>query len=136
MRQRARRSRRAARPSSASGGSSIMLSPTAWRRQAIGSSLSPACRRANGGACGPRMRSSGCTRSSSEGSRRKPCCRPQTRSEEHTSELQSLTNLVCRLLLEKKKKQTNKKKLKDRAQPIRAADEGGGSYCPHGLATP
>src|SRR5215213_11696054 len=27
------------------------------------------------------------------------------RSEEHTSELQSLTNLVCRLLLEKKKNQ-------------------------------
>src|ERR1019366_658855 len=27
------------------------------------------------------------------------------RSEEHTSELQSLTNLVCRLLLEKKNKQ-------------------------------
>src|SRR5438093_12115254 len=32
------------------------------------------------------------------------------RSEEHTSELQSLTNLVCRLLLEKKKKKKNKKK--------------------------
>src|SRR5438046_5188451 len=30
------------------------------------------------------------------------------RSEEHTSELQSLTNLVCRLLLEKKKKTQNK----------------------------
>src|SRR5258706_15579916 len=30
--------------------------------------------------------------------------RPDRRSEEHTSELQSLTNLVCRLLLEKKKK--------------------------------
>src|SRR5262249_61895597 len=30
------------------------------------------------------------------------------RSEEHTSELQSLTNLVCRLLLEKKKKKENK----------------------------
>src|SRR5258706_10273415 len=30
--------------------------------------------------------------------------RPRLRSEEHTSELQSLTNLVCRLLLEKKKK--------------------------------
>ena len=30
------------------------------------------------------------------------------RSEEHTSELQSLTNLVCRLLLEKKKKKQNK----------------------------
>src|SRR5258706_5286279 len=29
----------------------------------------------------------------------------QGRSEEHTSELQSLTNLVCRLLLEKKKQQ-------------------------------
>src|SRR5262249_59109598 len=28
--------------------------------------------------------------------------RQSTRSEEHTSELQSLTNLVCRLLLEKK----------------------------------
>src|SRR5258706_4009345 len=27
----------------------------------------------------------------------------RSRSEEHTSELQSLTNLVCRLLLEKKK---------------------------------
>src|SRR5437016_6868322 len=53
---------------------------------------------------------------------RSGCCRPswarefdcwvkpirlsirQARSEEHTSELQSLTNLVCRLLLEKKKK--------------------------------
>src|SRR5438093_8735425 len=31
------------------------------------------------------------------------------RSEEHTSELQSLTNLVCRLLLEKKKKKRHKK---------------------------
>src|SRR5258706_9474712 len=30
--------------------------------------------------------------------------RTKIRSEEHTSELQSLTNLVCRLLLEKKKK--------------------------------
>src|SRR5437016_7133912 len=37
------------------------------------------------------------------------------RSEEHTSELQSLTNLVCRLLLEKKKKKkitTNKQQQK------------------------
>src|SRR5712672_1114960 len=53
----------------------------------------------------------------------RPCgdrtCRPNTgRSEEHTSELQSLAYLVCRLLLEKKKKkkksninkQTKKKK--------------------------
>src|SRR5258706_14075567 len=38
------------------------------------------------------------------GIRRAPAWWPNTRSEEHTSELQSLTNLVCRLLLEKKKK--------------------------------
>src|SRR3989441_6564378 len=31
------------------------------------------------------------------------------RSEEHTSELQSLAYLVCRLLLEKKKKKKNKR---------------------------
>src|SRR2546430_7386370 len=36
------------------------------------------------------------------------------RSEEHTSELQSQSNLVCRLLLEKKKKNTN-----NQAQPNR-----------------
>src|SRR5437899_6504958 len=33
------------------------------------------------------------------------------RSEEHTSELQSLRHLVCRLLLEKKKKKTKHKKM-------------------------
>src|SRR2546430_6808526 len=32
---------------------------------------------------------------------------PWNRSEEHTSELQSQSNLVCRLLLEKKKKPTS-----------------------------
>src|SRR2546429_7273463 len=32
---------------------------------------------------------------------------PPARSEEHTSELQSRLHLVCRLLLEKKKKRTN-----------------------------
>src|SRR2546426_7497405 len=32
-------------------------------------------------------------------------CRGDVRSEEHTSELQSPCNLVCRLLLEKKKKE-------------------------------
>src|SRR5215213_10654456 len=36
------------------------------------------------------------------------------RSEEHTSELQSLTNLVCRLLLEKKKHKKKKKHLKNK----------------------
>src|SRR2546430_8959209 len=34
---------------------------------------------------------------------------PAFRSEEHTSELQSQSNLVCRLLLEKKKKNLAKK---------------------------
>src|SRR5688572_31788619 len=34
------------------------------------------------------------------------------RSEEHTSELQSQSNLVCRLLLEKKKKKENNKLIK------------------------
>src|SRR5205823_12784018 len=38
-----------------------------------------------------------------------PCAlRNGARSEEHTSELQSLAYLVCRLLLEKKKKKTTK----------------------------
>src|SRR5256885_7884500 len=35
-----------------------------------------------------------------------PCAARGSRSEEHTSELQSPCNLVCRLLLEKKKKKT------------------------------
>src|SRR5690606_42074923 len=35
-------------------------------------------------------------------------CRCEPRSEEHTSELQSRENLVCRLLLEKKKKSRSK----------------------------
>src|SRR2546427_4077818 len=38
-----------------------------------------------------------------------------TRSEEHTSELQSQSNLVCRLLLEKKKKKHDISPLKMRA---------------------
>src|SRR5262245_65160464 len=46
--------------------------------------------------------------------RRRRAARPRERiavglrSEEHTSELQSLRHLVCRLLLEKKKKKDNK----------------------------
>src|SRR5256885_4703906 len=39
--------------------------------------------------------------------RRQPFERPRARSEEHTSELQSPCNLVCRLLLEKKKSDTH-----------------------------
>src|SRR5690242_21533143 len=40
--------------------------------------------------------------------RNRAVVRDQGRSEEHTSELQSHVNLVCRLLLEKKKKKENK----------------------------
>src|SRR5258706_1141698 len=44
--------------------------------------------------------------------RRQP--RIRDRSEEHTSELQSLTNLVCRLLLETKKSQTQEARFAQR----------------------
>src|SRR2546429_3705058 len=37
----------------------------------------------------------------------RPGCASKTRSEEHTSELQSRLHLVCRLLLEKKKTKDN-----------------------------
>src|SRR5436309_7623444 len=53
-------------------------------------------------------------RRSGAASKSSPCrcrrCSPRpmrSRSEEHTSELQSRENLVCRLLLEKKKKNRN-----------------------------
>src|SRR5688572_32292340 len=53
------------------------------------------------GACPPSVK---CRRSPpSAGGRSRPRrCSPTRRSEEHTSELQSQSNLVCRLLLEKK----------------------------------
>src|SRR5262245_64129295 len=41
------------------------------------------------------------------GRRARPRPPAEARSEEHTSELQSLRHLVCRLLLEKKKKPAN-----------------------------
>src|SRR5712672_4543446 len=50
-------------------------------------------------------RSSGCCAGKESSAR----VRTTTRSEEHTSELQSLAYLVCRLLLEKKKKKTKSK---------------------------
>src|SRR5258705_6477458 len=50
---------------------------------------------------------------------------PLGRSEEHTSELQSLRHLVCRLLLEKKKKYIWKYAL--RPNPLRKVPEASGS---------
>src|SRR2546422_1586054 len=47
-----------------------------------------------------------CRRRSSRGPAR-ICSVSRTRSEEHTSELQSRLHLVCRLLLEKKKQKKN-----------------------------
>src|SRR2546430_12935950 len=47
----------------------------------------------------------------------------RSRSEEHTSELQSQSNLVCRLLLEKKKK----KRTKSTTRHIRARSRKHGS---------
>src|SRR2546426_5842095 len=43
------------------------------------------------------------------------------RSEEHTSELQSPCNLVCRLLLEKKKTHNTNSNITDRAWPLSSA---------------
>src|SRR2546430_5791306 len=65
---------------------------------------------------------------------RRPSARPlsaastQCRSEEHTSELQSQSNLVCRLLLEKKKKKKRSKQQectppKDRVVTVLEADK-------------
>src|SRR2546425_4674859 len=49
--------------------------------------------------------------------------RSRLRSEEHTSELQSLAYLVCRLLLEKKKKKSRKVKPIDRTARTRNITE-------------
>src|SRR5688572_32056567 len=60
-----------------------------------GGGYDPGAARGRGGdCCGPARR----------GARAFHRADPQSRSEEHTSELQSQSNLVCRLLLEKKKK--------------------------------
>src|SRR2546425_9388294 len=61
-----------------------------------------------------------CSRGAPTGS----CSRPMaiSRSEEHTSELQSLAYLVCRLLLEKKKKKTNQNIV--RYEDSKLEDEG------------
>src|SRR5438105_8327928 len=45
--------------------------------------------------------------------------RRHTRSEEHTSELQSRVDLVCRLLIEKKKKKKRTRKKKEKQATIK-----------------
>src|SRR2546430_100027 len=56
-------------------------------------------------------------------------CKCIHRSEEHTSELQSQSNLVCRLLLEKKKG-------RQRAPPARALRPARPSWTPHRQQSP
>src|SRR5256886_10997551 len=51
--------------------------------------------------------------------RRRASDKSHDRSEEHTSELQSQSNLVCRLLLEKKKYQTTKSRYARRGSAYR-----------------
>src|SRR5687767_15694346 len=70
-----------------------------WSRS-TSRTVSVTCLTASHATPGPGSRS---TRSSSG------CAR--SRSEEHTSELQSLAYLVCRLLLEKKKKKSKRKQI-------------------------
>ena len=74
-----RKSRPAAKRSSASGGYATAPSPTVWRKLAIACSPSRACRRANGEAREQRTRSNVYTKSSSAGSKRRPCCHRQIR---------------------------------------------------------
>src|SRR5688572_19802600 len=62
----------------------------------------PSCPLNSGGASTLRLGSTGALKS--------------PRSEEHTSELQSQSNLVCRLLLEKKKKKTKITRTKNKNQ--------------------
>src|SRR2546428_10098103 len=50
------------------------------------------------------VRNGGCRHDSRSSPARRRCRQGMIRSEEHTSELQSRSDLVCRLLLEKKKK--------------------------------
>src|SRR2546427_8003706 len=67
-----------------------------WRRGTPGPSGSTAIR--------PRRSSDSTSPASIHRRTCRPASRNGSRSEEHTSELQSQSNLVCRLLLEKKKK--------------------------------
>src|SRR5262245_65223904 len=69
-----------------------------WRRSGPPRCCSPPCASARSSSPPPMPRPSRC---------RSPSL---ARSEEHTSELQSLRHLVCRLLLEKKKTEDRKRK--------------------------
>src|SRR5438034_8172179 len=54
---------------------------------------------------------------------RRPGYESELRSEEHTSELQSHSDLVCRLLLEKKKKKKQKNNIEQDTITYKAKDK-------------
>src|SRR5438067_8377697 len=64
----------------------------------------PISRNTTSGGCAPRRRTTRPPTGSRSLRPRRSACSRRSRSEEHTSELQSRFDLVCRLLLEKKKK--------------------------------
>src|SRR5262249_28767766 len=99
MRPRPRRSSNAARPSSASGGCAIALSPTASRKPATACPPSHGCRQVSGEAREQRTRSSVCTKSSSGGSRRRPCCRRQKRQRCCSGRCSPLVRSTCARLM-------------------------------------
>src|SRR5687768_18122455 len=81
----------------------LFRSLSAWRRPAAGRRSGPALlfdRQADDRGPGPAPRRAPADRSQRAGR--------ALRSEEHTSELQSRLHLVCRLLLEKKKKKESR----------------------------
>src|SRR2546427_8505172 len=79
-----------------------------WSSDVCSSDLSPSPARRwdtrRGTPCRPQPPRRSASRCDTRG--RRSATLPEKRSEEHTSELQSQSNLVCRLLLEKKKKKT------------------------------
>src|SRR3989475_8530510 len=74
-----------------------------WRRSARWTRYPDAVRQLQGARRGHQPDASGARHESHAPPVRAVCA--AERSEEHTSELQSQSNLVCRLLLEKKKKE-------------------------------
>src|SRR5438034_2091579 len=68
-------------------------------------------------------------------SRLRPWPAAHPRSEEHTSELQSHSDLVCRLLLEKKKKKIINISTNDRARPYIRTQEAYDTTCTVNVST-
>src|SRR2546429_851208 len=90
-----------ARTASSSIGRNFLAAEARSRGFRVSCAAGEAAGSHHGRARGTRRRSGTCSSTRWPGGRLNT---PSTRSEEHTSELQSRLHLVCRLLLEKKKK--------------------------------